>query len=304
MRRHLASAIALALAGVSSCLAAPAATAPDAVQTTTQLPRNVRPSHYEIAVVPHASSLSFDGQATISIDVLEPTSSITLNALDLEFTSVRLAPADGKGQASTPTVTLDAKAQTATFTFAQPLAVGRYQLAMEYTGKIGTQASGMFAIDYENKAGKQRALFTQFEAADARRFVPSWDEPSYKATFDLTATVPAGQLAVSNMPVAKATNLDGGLQQVSFRTSPKMSTYLLFFGTGNLERATINAGPTEIGVVTQSGSLAQAQFALESSRDVLQEYNAYFDIAYPLPKLDNIASPGRSQFFGAMENWG
>lgn len=217
---------------------------------------------------------------------------------------MRLAPASGKGKAAVPTVSIDAQAQTATFTFAQPLAVGSYTLAMDYTGKIGTQANGLFAIDYENKAGKQRALYTQFENSDARKFVPSWDEPAYKATFDLTATVPSSQMAVSNMPAALTTELGQGLKRVRFAPSPKMSTYLLFFGLGDFERATLQAGATEVGVVTQSGAIAQARFALESSRDVLLEYNDYFGTPYPLPKLDNVASPGSSRFFGAMENWG
>ncbi|HET6805923.1 MAG TPA: M1 family aminopeptidase, partial [Frateuria sp.] len=86
--------------------------------------------------------------------------------------------------------------------------------------------------------------------------------------------------------------------------SPKMSTYLLFFGLGDFERATLNAQGTEIGVITQKGMIDQAKFALDSSKQVLKEYNDYFGVPYPLPKLDNIAAPGRSQFFSAMENWG
>ncbi|HEY1139408.1 MAG TPA: M1 family metallopeptidase, partial [Lysobacter sp.] len=167
-----------------------------------------------------------------------------------------------------------------------------------------TQANGLFAIDYENKDGKQRALYTQFENSDARKFVPSWDEPNYKATFSLTATVPAKQLAVSNMPAAETIDLGNGSKQVKFGQSPKMSTYLLFFSLGDFDRATAKLGATEVGVVTQSGLIDQAKFALDSSVDVLREYNDYFGTPYPLPKLDNVASPGSSQFFGAMENWG
>src|SRR3546814_10264323 len=88
-------------------------------------------------------------------------------------------------------------------------------------GKIGTQANGLFALDYPDKVTgeERRGLFTQFEAPDARRFVPSFDEPSYKATFRLTATVPAGQLAVSNMPVEKDTATANGMKTVTFGTS-------------------------------------------------------------------------------------
>jgi aminopeptidase N len=306
MRRHLVSAIALALAGASFAgLATTPAAAPRArQQVTTQLPRTVRPTHYAVAVTPHADKLAFDGTVAVDVQVLKPTASITLNAIDMAFSSVKLAAADGKAAFPAPKVSVDGKAQTATFTFARPIAPGSYTLTMAYTGKIGTQANGLFAIDYDTASGKKRALYTQFENSDARRFIPSWDEPAYKATFDLSVTVPAGEMAVSNMPVAARTDLGNGLARVTFQTSPKMSTYLLFFGLGDFERATTTVDGTEIGVITQKGKRDQAAFTLESASAVLKEYNDYFGVPYPLPKLDNIASPGQSQFFSAMENWG
>jgi aminopeptidase N len=305
MRRPLATALALALAGLSAPLAPVAIAAPAAnAAVTTQLPRNVRPTHYDVAVVPHAQSLSFDGRVTVAIDVLEPTTSIVLNAAGMAFSSVSLTPEGGKAAFAAPKVALDADAQTATFTFDHEIPAGSYTLSMAYTGRIGTQANGLFAIDYDTEAGKRRALYTQFENSDARKFIPSWDEPSYKATFDLQATVPAGEMAVSNMPVASREDAGDGLVRVRFATSPKMSTYLLFFGLGDFDRATAIADGTEVGVVTQKGKADQAAFALESAQAILHEYNDYFGVPYPLPKLDNIASPGRSQFFGAMENWG
>jgi len=278
-----------------------AATAAPPVRT--QLPDAVVPSLYDVSVTPHAASLTFDGQVTINIDVLRPTRSITLNALDLAFSSVALSGAEGTVFPA-PQVTMDAKAQTATFSFPDPVEPGAYRLALAYTGRIGTQAAGLFALDYENAAGKQRALFTQFEDADARRFIPCWDEPAYKAIFRLAATVPSPLMAVSNMPVATREDLGNGLTRVSFRPSPWMSSYLLFLAVGDFERATLQSGDTELGVVTQRGLLPQAGFALDSAAVVLDYYNDYFDIPYPLAKLDNVAAPGRSTFFGAMENWG
>ena len=140
--------------------------------------------------------------------------------------------------------------------------------------------------------------------ADARRVLPSWDEPGFKTTFTLQATVPTGQMAVSNMPVASRTDLGAGRTRVSFLPTPKMSTYLLFFSMGDFDRLTATTDGTEIGVVTQAGLSSQAAFALESSRRVLAEYNQYFGSPYPLPKLDNVAAPGSSMFYSAMENWG
>ena len=306
MRRLIVSAIALALAGAvaSPLVLAADAAAPSvqAVTGTTQLPRNVRPSHYAVSITPHADKLAFDGKVAVDVDVLEPTRTITLNAIDMTFANATLTPKGGKPWVAK--VGVDDKAQTATFSFDKPVPAGTYTLSMTYAGKIGTQANGLFAIDYDTKAGKKRALYTQFENSDARRFIPSWDEPAYKATFDLDVTVPTGLMAVNNMPAASSKDLGNGLTHVVFKTSPKMSTYLLFFGLGDFDRATTMSGDTEIGVVVQKGHVAQAQFALESSKAVLAEYNDYFGVPYPLPKLDNIGSPGSSQFFGAMENWG
>jgi aminopeptidase N len=111
-------------------------------------------------------------------------------------------------------------------------------------------------------------------------------------------------MAVSNMPATKTETLPDGRKHVSFATTPKMSTYLLFFALGDFERAAAKVDGTEVGVVTRRGALPQAQFALEAQQAILREYNDYFGVRYPLPKLDNVTGAGRSQFFSAMENWG
>src|SRR5690606_30900357 len=116
--------------------------------------------------------------------------------------------------------------------------------------------------------------------------------------------IPAGQLAVSNMPVRSKSTTAAGKTFVSFGTTPRMSSYLLFFGLGELDRATKMAGATEVGVVTGRGNTGKAQLALDASAAILPYYNDYFGTPYPLPKLDNVAGPGTSQFFGAMEKWG
>ncbi|MFS2003086.1 M1 family metallopeptidase [Duganella sp. CT11-25] len=308
MQRSLISLAVMALLGFSSgaptlALAA-AAPAHKAAQVTTQLPRNAVPTHYAVSLTPDAANSSFSASVTIALDVKLSTNSLTLHAADLKFSTAAISAGPGKPALAASKIQVDEDQQTATFTFTERLKPGSYQLKLDYTGVIGTQATGLFSLDYENGGAKKRALYTQFENSDARRVIPSWDEPFYKATFALEATVPAGQMAVSNMPVVSTSKLADGRELVRFATSPKMSTYLLFFGLGEFDRATAVVDGVELGVVTQKGALNQAQFALDSSRDVLREYNDYFGVKYPLPKLDNIAAPGRSQFFGAMENWG
>ena len=270
----------------------------------TQLPRTAVPHHYAITVTPHAERLSFDATVAIDLEVIKPTREIVLNAADLTISSANLRAAKG-GAALAGRVTLDADAQTATIAFPGTVAPGAYRLDLVYSGKINTQANGLFALDYKNKEGKDASsLFTQFEAADARRFVPSWDEPDYKATFDLTVRVPAGEVAVSNMPVAASRNLAGNLKEVRFQTTPVMSSYLLFLAAGDFERVSKQVVGSEVGIVVSRGNGLKAGFALDAEAQILPYYNDYFGVPYPLPKLDNVAGPGQSQFFSAMENWG
>jgi aminopeptidase N len=291
------------MALAAPALAQPAAPAGPAAGITTQLPRGAAPSHYAIEVTPDAANLKFTGKAAIDLTVSTSLPALVLNAADLTIASVSLSPTKGKPIKGVAKV--DADAQTVTFDFGKPIAPGQYRLELAYAGVINTQANGLFALDYTDNAGAaKRALFTQFEAPDARRFVPSFDEPSYKATFDLSAVVPTGQMAVGNMPVKSSTDLGGGKTRVTFGTSPKMSSYLLFFGLGELDRATKMAGTTEVGVITGKGNTGKAQLALDASASILPWYNDYFGVPYPLPKLDNVAGPGQSQFFSAMENWG
>ncbi|MEO5913077.1 MAG: M1 family metallopeptidase [Luteolibacter sp.] len=296
--------LAAALLAIAPPALAQAVPAGPASGITTQLPRGAVPSHYAIAVTPDAANLKFTGKVTIDVTVSAAMPTLVLNAADLTFGNVTLTPAAG-GEVTKGTARVDAAAQTVALDFGKPLAPGSYTLTIGYAGIINTQANGLFALDYTDNAGAaKRALFTQFEAPDARRFVPSFDEPSYKATFDLSAIIPTGELAVGNMPVKATQDLGAGKTQVTFGTCPKMSSYLLFFGLGELDRATKMAGNTEVGVITGKGNTGKAQLALDASVAILPWYNDYFGVPFPLPKLDNVAGPGQSQFFSAMENWG
>ncbi len=263
------------------------------------LPDNVVPVHYSLSVVPDAVKLSFTGSVTIDIDVKQATKQIELNAADLVFKRVSL-----KGIAKAPVVIFDGAQETALLTFASTVSAGHHVLTIDYTGKINQQAAGLFALDYDSASGSKRALFTQFENSDARRFLPCWDEPGHKATFTLAATVPAGLMPLSNTPVAKTQKLADGMAKVTFAESPKMSSYLLFFGLGDFERISRKVNGVDIGIVVKRGDTDKAQYALDAASQILPYYEDYFGMKFPLPKLDLIAGPGQSQFFGAMENWG
>ena len=301
----LVSALALSVAlTASAALAQAPAAQPIRTDVPSQLPRTARPLHYTIRVNPDAAHMRFTGTETVEIAILAATDSLTLNAVNIDFNSVTLT---GPGAAAVHPAghTANEDDQTTTFRFASRLAPGRYRLVIDYAGRIETQAAGLFALDYDAADGShKRALFTQFEAPDARRLFPGWDEPQFRTPYDLSVVVPAGQDAIGNMPAATRARQADGTILVTFRTTPAMSSYLLFLAVGDFDRITTRAAGTEIGVVTRRGAGEQGRWALESAARILPWYNSYFGTNFPLPKLDNVAGTGSSQFFGAMENWG
>jgi len=174
LRPFLALALALVLAALPSEGAAAPADTPAATLAPTQLPRGVRPLHYDVALVLHAEAMRFDGRVAVTLDVIEPTTRLTLNALDLRFTTVQLVRVGARQAVAPASIAVDAGTQTATFAFARTITGGRYRLLMSYSGVVGTQPIGLFAIDYDSVSRRGRALYTQFENADARRVIPSW----------------------------------------------------------------------------------------------------------------------------------
>ncbi len=263
------------------------------------LPGDVVPAHYHITVTPDLKALTFKGEARIELTVRKATDRIVLNSADIVIDGATL-----QGGPRPLSVAYDPTAQTATLTIGGRIGPGPRILTLTYHGRIYKQASGLFALDYDTPKGQARALFTQFENSDARRFVPSWDEPGRKATFELSAIVPADEMPVSNMPAAESQPLPGGLKKVRFQTTPRMSSYLLFFGLGDFERPHRLIEGVDVGVVVKRGDAARGEFALDAAAHILPYYNDYFGKPFPLPKLDLIAGPGSSQTFGAMENWG
>jgi len=154
----------------------------------------------------------------------------------------------------------------------------------------------------EQASGATKVMLgTQFEATDARRFFPCWDEPAFRARFQLTAVLPENWLAISNMPVESEKKIADG-KEVRFDATPSMSSYLNVFIAGELDLIESRSGPTQIRVITTKGKAELGRYALEATAQILQYYNDYFGVPYPLPKLDQIALPGG--FGGAMENWG
>ena len=209
----------------------------------------------------------------------------------------------GKKMEST-SITYEAKKEMATINFGAEIAAGTSgELSIEFEGILNDQMAGFYRSSYKTDAGEERYMaVTQFEATDARRAFPCWDEPAKKATFAVTMVVPNGRQCLSNMPVAEETQGDE-TRTVKFGTTPIMSTYLLAFVIGEFEavKQTTQNG-VEVAVWTPIGLTAEGAFPLDVAVKTLDYFTDFFDIPYPLPKLDMIAVPDFAA--GAMENWG
>jgi len=278
--------------------------------TPGKLPKEVVPTDYSIRIVPNIDKsasrtdssrgeLTFTGTETVKLNVRSPVNQLVLNALELEITEASL---DGKALPKSAIKT-DREKELLTLALPSELARGDHTLALSFSGKINQQGQGLFYMHYHEQGSgtKKIMLGTQFEATDARRFFPCWDEPVFRARFQLTAVVPENWLAVSNMPVESEKKIAGG-KEVRFAPTPPMSSYLNVFAAGDLDLIESRSGPTQIRVIATKGKAKLGRYALEATAQILQYYNDYFGVAYPLPKLDQIALPGG--FGGAMENWG
>ena len=267
--------------------------------TPGKLPKEVVPTEYSVRIVPDIDKLIFAGTETVKLNVRSPVHQLVLNALELKIEAASL---DGE-ELPDSAIKVDDENQLLTLALPSELATGDHTLALRFAGKINQQGQGFFYMLYQEQGSGARKIMlgTQFEATDARRFFPCWDEPVFRARFQLTAVVPENWLAVSNMPVASEKKIAGG-KEVRFAASPPMSSYLNVFVAGELDLIESQSGSTQLRVIAAKGKAEMGRYALQTTAQILQYYNDYFGVAYPLPKLDQIALPGG--FGGAMENWG
>ncbi len=261
-----------------------------------RLPKTVVPLEYSIELKPDAAARKIAGAETIVLDVKESTSTIQFNSLNQTLSRVLV---DGKPVQNV--VSDDAK-QLTTITLQAPLAKGRHTLSFDYAGKIETDPVGLFVQPYKTPQGSAGELLsTQFEATDARRMFPCWDEPAFRAVFKLSVTVPAKWAVYSNMPQTGRT-VAGDLATTHFGATPKMASYLVEFTAGELGEISADHNGTHFNVVAVKGQEEGGRAALAAAQQILDDYNDYFGVKFPLPKLTSIAVPGG--FSGAMENWG
>jgi aminopeptidase N/puromycin-sensitive aminopeptidase len=260
-----------------------------------RLPEIATPENYKLTFTPDLEKATFEGDETIAIKILKPTSEITLNAVDIDFHDVSISSGGSKQKA---TVTPEKDKEMVVLSVEKPLTAGAASIHITYSGILNNEMRGLY-LGKDNQGRKYAA--SQFESTDARRAYPSFDEPDYKATFDITAVADKGMVAISNNKIISDTP-NGEKHIVRFATTAKMSSYLAALVVGNFEYIEGSADGIPIRVWGTPGKKEMGKFALEAAEHILSYYDKYFGIKYPYGKLDLIGLPDFSA--GAMENTG
>lgn len=282
-------------------------------KTSTQnskvrLPKTISPLRYFLTIHPDLESFTFVGTEVIEIEVLKSSRSITLHSFEIEVLNAYWQR--GKTELDAGRISYNKRAETVTITFTKSIPIGKGKLHLEFRGLISDSLKGLYKSQYNHSGVLKHLVTTQFEATNARRAFPCFDEPSFKSVFELSLVVPNTLTAISNTieksaarPTPQGVEHDEGIKVIHFEPTPKMSTYLLAFMVGDFESIeTRTKDGVLIRVFTTPGKINNAKFALEVARKSLEFLNDYFAIPYPLPVLDMIAIPDFSA--GAMENWG
>jgi puromycin-sensitive aminopeptidase len=256
----------------------------------------IRPSHYTLSFTPDLAAATFTGEEDIAVRVVRPATAIVLNAIDLVISDATVM----QGATTTrATVTYDIEKQQATLSLERPLSPGDARIHTRFTGSLNEQLGGF----YLSKTPKRRYAVTQFEATDARRAFPCFDEPAFKATFDISLVVDRGDMAISNARVVRDTAGPGDAKHtVTFATTKRMSTYLVAMLVGDFECLESSEAGVPLRICATPGQLKSAHFAMEATKAILAFYNGYYSIQYPFDKLDQIAVADFNA--GAMENTG
>lgn len=266
-----------------------------------RLSKDVVPVHYTIKLCPDLEAHLFSGTETIGIILKKDTKEITLHAKDIELFDVSIT--QGKVTLQATDTTYDDAHESATLTFPQKITTGKAKLTISFRGILNDNMRGFYKSRYYVDGSERFMATTQFEANDARRCIPCFDEPGMKATFQVSLVVPNDKEAISNMLPTSIDEHGAGFKIVSFEKTPIMSTYLLAFLVGDFEyiEQTTKKG-VRVRIITTPGKKEQGRFALDVTLKCLEYYEEYFDIPYPLNTLDMIAVPDFES--GAMENWG
>ncbi len=268
---------------------------------SVRLSADVVPVHYDIFLHPDLEAHTFRGEETITLAVGKPVKAVTLHSSELAIASA--AVSFSRETLVAEKISYDEKAETATMHFARPIPKGKAKLAIAWSGILKDNMRGFYKSRYTMEGRDRFMATTQFEATDARRCIPCFDEPAHKAVFEVKLAVAPDRTAISNTLPTGIKEHEAGYKIVSFAPTPKMSTYLLAFIVGDFEAIEKKTkSGVLVRVLTVPGKSHQAKFALDVTARCLEFYEEYFRIPYPLNTLDMIAIPDFSSL--AMENWG
>eukprot|EP01133_Synstelium_polycarpum_P017368 gene17368-20721_t len=263
------------------------------------LPAHVVPSRYLIHITPDLKKFVFKGTVDIDVDVKTATKTIVIHSIDIEISAASV------GDNKVANIAYDTTDEVAVLTFDSELTAGtKATIHIEYDGILNDKLKGFYRSKYTVDGEDRYIGTTQFEATDARRAFPCFDEPNLKAVFDIKMTIPTALTALSNMEeTATEASSDGLFKTITFAQTPRMSTYIVAFVVGEFHHI---EGRTKEGVRVRIynvlGKEESGEFALDVAVKALSFFSEYFQIPYPLTKCDHIAVPDFS--FGAMENWG
>jgi puromycin-sensitive aminopeptidase len=267
-----------------------------------RLPRNVVPDHYSLVLLPDLANAAFEGEATIDVRVVEPANEVVLNAAELEIGEARFAREGEEDRLAT--VSYHPEEEQAVLVPARPLEPGPYTLYMRFSGKLNDLLRGFYRSKFRRDNGEETWLAaTQFEATDARRAFPCWDEPDLKASFGVTIVADEDLTVLSNAQELASEPLGNGKRRVRFADTMKMSTYLVAFVIGPFELTPprdVDGVPLRIVFVPGRGALTG--LAREAAAQALSFLREYFSMPYPSDKLDHVGVPDFAS--GAMENLG
>uniref|UniRef100_A0A8C2YX96 Aminopeptidase n=1 Tax=Cyclopterus lumpus TaxID=8103 RepID=A0A8C2YX96_CYCLU len=257
-----------------------------------RLPTDVYPVNYGLCLKPDLIDFTFEGKLEALVEVTQATNQIVMNCADIDIITASFVPQGGE-EINATGFNYQNEDEKVTLSFPSALQKGSGTLKVDFVGELNDKMKGFYRSKYTAATGESRyAAVTQFEATDARRAFPCWDEPAIKATFDIALIVPKDRVALSNMNVIdrKPYPEDENLVEMKFATTPIMSTYLVAFVIGEYDfvESQSSDGIT-VRVYTPIGKAEQGKFALEVATKTLPFYKDYFNVPYPLPKIDLIA---------------
>lgn len=263
------------------------------------------PKHYILNLDVDRDAMTFNGTVIISGQKTgRPSQRLTFHQSGLSVKKAHVTHHDKKGdhEVAIDRVNHHKAYEEVRLHAAHMVYPGQYTVRLEFTGVISRNMNGMYPCFFTHAGKEKKLIATQFESHHAREVFPCIDEPEAKATFELTLVSPAGEAVLSNTPVVKQ-KTTGDRMATTFAHTPKMSTYLLAFVFGELEYL---EAKTKDGVLVRTyatpDNVKYGDFALEVAVKILEFYNDYFAIDYPLEKCDMVALPDFAS--GAMENWG